>query len=64
MAKGYYAEVVAELKAKGYRFVRSAKGSHEIWANDAGRQTTVPHNLKSRHTANGILKGCGSAKKL
>ena len=64
MAQGYYADVVAELKTMGFRFVRMAKGSHEIWANDAGRQTTVPHNLKSRHTANAILKGCGSSRKL
>jgi predicted RNA binding protein YcfA (HicA-like mRNA interferase family) len=64
MARGYYASIVAELKARGFRFIRTAKGSHEIWANDAGRQTTVPRNLKIRHTANAILKGCGSDKKL
>lgn len=64
MAKGFYAEVVEELTRLGYAHIRNAKGSHEIWRNAEGRQTTVPRNLKSRHTANGILKSIGSDVKL
>ncbi len=64
MAKGFYAQIVEELARLGYAYVRNAKGSHEIWRNAEGRQTTVPRNLKSRHTANAILKSVGSALKL
>jgi len=62
MSKGFYADVVAALKSAGYSFRRSAKGSHEIWQNEEGRQTTVPRTLKSRHTANDILKQAGLPK--
>lgn len=64
MAKGYYDRVIAELKALGYVHARSGKGSHEIWRGANGHLITVPHNLKSRHTANGILKSCGSSRKI
>jgi predicted RNA binding protein YcfA (HicA-like mRNA interferase family) len=64
MPVGYYERVVEELKRLGYRFLRSGKGSHEIWRGPDGQQTTVPHNLKSRHTANGILKSAKSDLRL
>ena len=64
MAKGFYAQVAEELARLGYSYARNAKGSHEIWRNAEGRQTTVPRNLKSRHTANGILKSVGSSLKI
>ncbi len=40
-----YREVIERLRAHGFSFDRSAKGSHEIWYNPATRRrTTVPHH--------------------
>ncbi|MBN9463039.1 MAG: type II toxin-antitoxin system HicA family toxin [Burkholderiales bacterium] len=47
------------MREAGWRFLRPGKGSHEIWRNAAGETITVPHNCRSRHTANGILKDAG-----
>lgn len=50
------------LKA-GWEFLRSGKGDHEIWHHPAtGRKVTVDHSMKSRHTANAILKQAGLPK--
>lgn len=57
--KGYYEQVTKLLREAGWRFLRPGKGSHEIWRNAAGETMTVPHNCKSRHTANSILKDAG-----
>ena len=64
MAKGYYAQIVGELSRLGFVYIRNAKGSHEVWRHASGRQTIVPRSLKSRHTANGILKPIGSDLKV
>ncbi len=40
----------------GYKLIRSAKGSHEIWASEKGVSITVNYACKSRHTANSIMK--------
>jgi len=64
VASGFYDEVVDELRICGFEYWKPAKGSHEKWKNDTGMVLIVPRNLKSRHTANGILKDAGSAKKL
>lgn len=55
---GYYRQVIEQLKAHGYRLLRSGKGSHEIWS-DGKRSTTVSANCQSRHTANEIMKQAG-----
>ena len=48
------------MKAEGCRFLRHGKGDHDVWLNPAnGEQATVPVKIKSRHTANGILKQLG-----
>jgi predicted RNA binding protein YcfA (HicA-like mRNA interferase family) len=60
----YYADVRTILRDLGYELHRSGKGSHEIWRNAAtGVSVTVPRHLKSRYTANGILKRVGSDHK-
>lgn len=65
MADGYYRQVAAELKALGFSYKEPAKGSHEKWEHEETRRILiVPRNLKSRHTANGILKDAGSSRKL
>ena len=41
-------------------FVRHGKGDHDIWYSPISkRYVTVDGKIKSRHTANGILKQCG-----
>jgi predicted RNA binding protein YcfA (HicA-like mRNA interferase family) len=48
------------LLAHGCHFVRHGKGSHDIWFSPiAGRNLTVPTRIKSRHTANAIMKQAG-----
>jgi predicted RNA binding protein YcfA (HicA-like mRNA interferase family) len=60
----FYRELVALLRANGFALLRSAKGSHEIWANPkTNQQVTVPRTTKSRHTANDVLKQAGLPKK-
>jgi len=45
-------------------FVRTAKGDHELWESPiTGRRFVVDQKIKSRHTANGILKQAGLPKK-
>jgi len=39
-----YRDVARRLRALGFRFDRSARGSHEIWRHADGRRTTVPHH--------------------
>lgn len=65
MPDDLYHAVIKELKRQGYVFHKSAKGSHEKWRQkERGNIIIVPHNLKRRHTANGILKSAGSSVKL
>ncbi|WP_353057812.1 type II toxin-antitoxin system HicA family toxin [Devosia sp. YIM 151766] len=64
MVAGYYAAVTKELRRLGFLYQSNAKGSHEKWANEAGRVLVVPRNLMSRHTANAIMKDAGSALKI
>ena len=55
-----YRQVTRLLASAGYVRGTGGKGSHEKWENDVlGRKVIVPRNLKSRHTANGILKSAG-----
>jgi predicted RNA binding protein YcfA (HicA-like mRNA interferase family) len=64
MPDGFYRELVKELIRMGFVYERQAKGSHEQWRNVSTKvSVTVPRNVFSRHTANGILKKAGSAKK-
>lgn len=57
---GYYSLVVAQLKLHGYSFLRSGKGSHEIWSNGI-RHQTVSKNMPARTMANEIMKQAGIA---
>ncbi|PWW02225.1 putative RNA binding protein YcfA (HicA-like mRNA interferase family) [Hoeflea marina] len=64
VAPGYYLSVCQALAEAGFRYVQNAKGSHEKWKHTGtGKIILVPHNLKSRHTANAILKDAGLPKK-
>ena len=56
----YEAKVRELLRAHGCRFIRRGKGDHDIWFSPlSNRHVTVDGKIKSRHTANAILKQCG-----
>ena len=51
------------LQEHGCQFVRHGRGDHEIWQSPiSGKRFPVDHTIKSRHTANGILKQAGIPK--
>ncbi|MCL2500913.1 MAG: type II toxin-antitoxin system HicA family toxin [Defluviitaleaceae bacterium] len=53
------------LKQHGCYFVRQGKGSHEGWFSPiTNKPVSVSMNIKSRHTANAILKKAGILHKL
>lgn len=65
MVSGFYDAVRREIEACGFAYWKPAKGSHEKWRHaDTGVILVIPRNLKSRPTANAILKDAGSAKRL
>ncbi|MCB1175835.1 MAG: type II toxin-antitoxin system HicA family toxin [Leptospiraceae bacterium] len=51
------------LREAGCSVVRSGKGDHEIWQSPmTNRHFPIDHAIKSRHTANGVLKQAGLPK--
>jgi predicted RNA binding protein YcfA (HicA-like mRNA interferase family) len=59
----YGRKVRQELTANGCYFKRQGKGSHEIWYSPIiGGTISVPKEIKSRHTANEVLKESGVMK--
>ena len=59
-----YRTVTVELRKCGFEYSENAKGSHEKWVDADGKKLIVPRSMKSKHTANGILKDAGSDVKL
>jgi len=59
-----YARAVREiLRDNGCSFLRQGRGDHEVWVSPhVDKPFTVPIKIKSRHTANGILKDAGLSK--
>jgi hypothetical protein len=61
---GYTEELKAILRKAGCYFVRQGRGDHEIWQSAiSGKRFPVDANIKSRHTANAVLKQAGLAKR-
>ncbi|MEY6432357.1 type II toxin-antitoxin system HicA family toxin [Thioalkalicoccus limnaeus] len=57
-------DLKAVLIDAGCRFVRPGKGDHEIWFSPhTGIHFPVDQKIKSRHTANAVLKQAGLPKK-
>ncbi len=54
--------VIALLLKAGFVLARRGKGDHSIYAHPDGRRTVVDAKIKSRHTANGVLKQAGLPK--
>lgn len=60
----YEKKVRALLSGYGCYFVRRGKGDHDIWFSPISqRHVTVDSKIKSRHTANAILKQSGIDEK-
>jgi predicted RNA binding protein YcfA (HicA-like mRNA interferase family) len=59
----FYRDPVKLLQAAGYEFKRQGPGDHEIWWHpQTGVRLTVDKKLRSRVTANEILKDAGLPK--
>jgi hypothetical protein len=53
------------LLAAGCEFVRHGKGDHEIWRSPVTRvHFVVDNKIKSRHTANAVLRQAGLPKQI
>lgn len=51
------------LRAAGCRFVRQGRGDHEIWPSPiTGTYFVVDSRVRSRHTANAVLRQAGLPK--
>ena len=62
MADDFKRDVEAVLRAHGCEWVR--EGRHPMWFSPITNTTfPVPHSIKSRHTANEILKQAGIGKR-
>ncbi|MXO63414.1 addiction module toxin, HicA family [Altererythrobacter oceanensis] len=56
----YRRDVRKILEANGCSFVRMANGSHELWESPiSGNRFVVQKNLKSKISANNIMKQAG-----
>ena len=62
---GFTRELKDILRQHGCSFVRAGKGDHEIWRSPISKRNfTVDGNIKSRHTANAVLRQAGINMKL
>ncbi len=56
----YEKKVREQLSRNGCRFIRRGKGDHDIWYSPiTNRNFAVDSRIKSRHTANAIMKESG-----
>lgn len=57
---GFTREVKKMLRQHGCEFYRQGKGDHEVWWNPTtGHKFDVDSDIRSRHTANEIMKQAG-----
>lgn len=63
MGASFTPELKKLLIAARCFFERSGKGDHEIWYSPiTERRLVVDHAIRSRHTANAVLKQAGLPK--
>jgi predicted RNA binding protein YcfA (HicA-like mRNA interferase family) len=55
-------ELKRTLRGAGCYFVRAGKGDHDIWHSPIVNRVVVDSKIKSRHTANAVLKQAGLPK--
>lgn len=61
----YRRELLKRLKAHECEYLRPANGSHELWQSPINKARFVVQNdLRSRNSANSILKQAGIDEKL
>ncbi|MCY4382158.1 MAG: type II toxin-antitoxin system HicA family toxin [Nitrospinae bacterium] len=59
----YTRELKKLLREKGCRYERQGRGDHEIWYSPVtSKRFPVDNEIKSRHTANAVLKQAGLPK--
>lgn len=59
----YRADLLKILKQHGCYFIRHGKGSHDIWCSPInGRRFSIQKKIRSRITANNLLKQAGLDK--
>ena len=59
----YTPKLMELLRRHGCYFVRQGKGDHEIWFSPISQiHFVVDSKIKSRHTANAVLKQAGLGK--
>lgn len=64
MVEGYTPSLKRLLQSAGCEFVRAGRGDHEIWRSPiTGVHFVVDGKVKSRHTANAVLRQAGLPKK-
>ena len=64
MVASFTAQLKAMLLQAGCHFERQGKGDHEIWFSPITEiRFPVDSKIKSRHTANAVLKQAGLPKK-
>ena len=64
MGESFTPELKRLLSESGCRFERHGKGDHDIWFSpQTGLLFPVDHKIKSRHTANAVLKQAGLPKR-
>ena len=53
------------LSKYGWTFNRHGKGSHDMWTSpDNKNMVAIPKGIKSRHTANDVLKRAGITERI
>jgi hypothetical protein len=63
MVEGYTHALKCLLQSAGCEFVRTGRGDHEIWRSPiTGVHFVVDGKIKSRHTANAVLRQAGLPK--
>jgi hypothetical protein len=63
MARSFTPQLKKILSEAGCRFERQGKGDHEIWYSPiTDKRFVVDNAIKSRHTANAVLKQAGLPK--
>lgn len=59
----FYPQLRRMLLVAGCSLLRKGRGDHEIWTSpNSARPFTVDTTIKSRHTANAVLKQAGLPK--
>jgi hypothetical protein len=63
MVSSFTPELLRLLHDAGCYFERAGKGDHDIWYSPMTKMRfTVDNKIKSRHTANAVLKQAGLPK--